>query len=121
MRLVPTLLGVLVLASASFLVSQGLENSVVFGRGLVPPDPGPDGFVISADDPRPWWPLSAVMMWPAGVRASSGKSRAMATLRVDSDLIQVVLQVTHVVGCDELQRHIAVRRMPHVRQSRVVE
>jgi len=64
--LIPTLLGVLVLASASFMVSQGLESAVVFGRGLVPPDPGPDGFVISADDPRPWWPLSLVMMWPAG-------------------------------------------------------
>jgi hypothetical protein len=64
--LIPTVLGVLVLASASFLVSQGLENAVVFGRGLVPSDPGPDGFVVSADDPRPWWPLSVVMMWPAG-------------------------------------------------------
>ncbi len=61
----PTLLGVLLLAGASFLISQGLENSVVFGRGLVPQDPGPDGFVMSADDPRPWWPLSVVMMWPA--------------------------------------------------------
>jgi hypothetical protein len=61
----PTLLGVLVLAGATFLISQGLERSVVFGRGLVPQDPGPDGFVISADDPRPWWPLSVVMMWPA--------------------------------------------------------
>ena len=61
----PTLLGVLLLAGASFLISQGLENSVVFGRGLIPQDAGPDGFVMSADDPRPWWPLSAVMMWPA--------------------------------------------------------
>jgi len=63
--LIRTLLGVLVLASATFMVSQGLENAVVFGRGLVPPDPGPDGVVISADDPRPWWPLSFVMLWPA--------------------------------------------------------
>jgi hypothetical protein len=61
----PTLVGVLLLAGASFLISQGLENSVVFGRGLVPQDAGPDGFVMSADDPRPWWPLSVVMMWPA--------------------------------------------------------
>jgi hypothetical protein len=76
LRFVPTLLGVLVLASASFLVSQGLENSVVFGRGLVPPDPGPDGFVISADDPRPWWPLSVVMMWPAAyVLLVAGRER----------------------------------------------
>jgi len=61
----PTLLGVLLLAGASLLISQSLERSVVFGRGLVPQDPGPDGFVVSADDPRPWWPLSVVMMWPA--------------------------------------------------------
>jgi hypothetical protein len=60
-----TLLCVVVLAGASFLVSDGLERSIVFGRGLIPPDPGPDGFVVSADDPRPWWPLSFVMMWPA--------------------------------------------------------
>jgi hypothetical protein len=32
---------------------------------LIPQNPGPDGFVVSADDPRPWWPLSVVMMWPA--------------------------------------------------------
>jgi hypothetical protein len=61
----PTLLGVFLLATVSFLTSQGLERSVVFGRGLVPQDVGPDGFVMSADDPRPWWPLSVVMMWPA--------------------------------------------------------
>jgi hypothetical protein len=61
----PTLLGVFLLAGASFLISQSLESSIVFGRGLVPSDPGPDGFVVSADDPRPWWPLSALMMWPA--------------------------------------------------------
>jgi hypothetical protein len=61
----PTLLGVFLLAGTSFLISQSLERSVIFGRGLVPQDPGPDGFVMSADDPRPWWPLSALMMWPA--------------------------------------------------------
>jgi hypothetical protein len=61
----PTLIWVLVLAGATFFTSQSLERSVVFGRGLLPQDPGPDGFFISADDPRPWWPLSAVMMWPA--------------------------------------------------------
>jgi hypothetical protein len=60
----PTLLGVAVLAGATFLVSQGLERSLVFG-GLVRADPGPDGFLVSADDPRPLWFLSLVMMWPA--------------------------------------------------------
>jgi hypothetical protein len=69
-----TVFGVLLLAGASVLVSQGLENSIVFGRGLAPPDPGPDGFVVSADDPRPWWPLSFVMMWPAAyVLAVAGR------------------------------------------------
>jgi len=61
----PTVLGVIALAGVTFVLSQSLERSIVFGRGLVPPDPGPDGFFISADDPRPWWPLSLLMMWPA--------------------------------------------------------
>jgi hypothetical protein len=65
LRLAPALLGVCLLAGVTFLISQGLERSVVFGRGLVPPDTGPDGFFFSADDPRPWWPLSFLMMWPA--------------------------------------------------------
>ena len=74
--LAPTVCGVLLLAGTSVLVSQGLENSVVFGRGLIPADPGPDGFVVSADDPRPWWPLSLVMMWPAAyVLATAGRER----------------------------------------------
>lgn len=60
LSLMPTLLGVLLTAGATAMVSQAFENSVFFPR-----DPGPDGFVISDDDPRPWWPLSFVMMWPA--------------------------------------------------------
>jgi hypothetical protein len=76
-----TLLGVLVLAGVTFMVSQSLERSIVLGRGLIPPDPGPDGFVVSADDPRPWWPLSFVMMWPAAyVLAVAGSERWRARM-----------------------------------------
>jgi len=60
-----TFLGVIVLASATLLVSQGLERSLTFGRGVLPADKGPDGIVVTADDPRPLWFLSLVMMWPA--------------------------------------------------------
>jgi hypothetical protein len=60
LSLMPTLVGVLLMAGATVMVSQSFENSIFF-----PKDPGPDGFVVSADDPRPWWPLSFVVMWPA--------------------------------------------------------
>lgn len=63
--LVPTVLFVVLLAVITSMVSRGLEGSVVFGRGIIPPDPGPDGYVVSDDDPRPWWPLSLLMLWPA--------------------------------------------------------
>jgi len=73
----PTVLAVVVLAGATFLVSQGLERSLVFG-GLVPADPGPDGFLVSADDPRPLWFLSLVMMWPAAfILAEASRERGM--------------------------------------------
>ena len=62
---VPTVLFVALLAVLTSMASRGLEGSVVFGRGMIPADPGPDGYVISDDDPRPWWPLSLVMLWPA--------------------------------------------------------
>jgi hypothetical protein len=63
--LFPTVLGLCLLAATTLMISQSLENALVFGRGSIPEDPGPDGFVVSADDPRPWWPLSVVMLWPA--------------------------------------------------------
>jgi hypothetical protein len=63
--LVPTTVGVLLLVSATALYSHGLEGSIVFGRGAIPADAGPDGFVVSADDPRPLWFLSLVVIWPA--------------------------------------------------------
>jgi hypothetical protein len=72
-----TLLGVAVLAGATFLVSQGLERSLVFG-GLVRPDPGPDGFLVSADDPRPLWFLSLVMMWPAAYVLTAARPQSQS-------------------------------------------
>jgi hypothetical protein len=65
LRVVPTVIGVLLLASVTVVASRGLESSMSFGRGMLPADKGPDGFVVSADDPRPLWFLSLVMMWPA--------------------------------------------------------
>lgn len=65
LRVVPTVIGVLLLASVTVVASRGLESSMSFGRGVLPADKGPDGFVVSADDPRPLWFLSLVMMWPA--------------------------------------------------------
>lgn len=61
----PTVAGVLLLVLATTLASQGLEATLTFGRGVLPADLGPDGFVVSDDDPRPLWFLSFVMIWPA--------------------------------------------------------
>lgn len=65
LRLVPTVIGVLLLSSVTLAASRGLEGSMSFGRGVLPADKGPDGFVVSEDDPRPLWFLSLVMLWPA--------------------------------------------------------
>jgi hypothetical protein len=74
--LVPTVLFVVLLAVVTSRVSRGLEGSVVFGRGMIPPDPGLDGYVVSDDDPRPWWPLSLFMLWPAAyILATSSSQR----------------------------------------------
>jgi hypothetical protein len=45
------------------LVSPGLENSLVWGRGFWG-DAGPDRTFGTADDPRPLWPVALVMLWP---------------------------------------------------------
>ena len=63
--IIPTVVGVLLLANVTALASHGLESSLVFGRGHTPADPGPDGFVVSDDDPRPLWFIQFVMIWPA--------------------------------------------------------
>jgi hypothetical protein len=74
--LIPIVVGVLLLATLTALASPGLEGSLVFGRGHIPGDPGPDGFVVSEDDPRPLWFLQIVMMWPAAyILATTGWQR----------------------------------------------
>jgi hypothetical protein len=65
LRPIPTVIAVLLLASMTIVASRGLEGSMSFGRGVLPAEKGPDGFVVSADDPRPLWFLSLVMLWPA--------------------------------------------------------
>ncbi len=44
------------------LKAPGLENSLVWGRGLYG-DAGPDRTFGTSDDPRPSWPV-VVMLWP---------------------------------------------------------
>jgi hypothetical protein len=57
--------GVLLLVTVTALASRGTEGALVFGGGLIRPEPGPDGFIGSEDDPRPLWFVSFVMIWPA--------------------------------------------------------
>lgn len=45
------------------LKSPGLENSLALGRGLYR-NAGPDRTYGTSDDPRPFWPLALVMLWP---------------------------------------------------------
>jgi hypothetical protein len=47
------------------LAAELLEGSLIFGWGIMRPQPGPDGIVGTADDLRPLWWISLVMTWPA--------------------------------------------------------
>ena len=58
--------GAVLLALVTVLASDGLEDSLVLGRGAYRTDGGPDGAMGTADDPRPLWPVSLVMLWPMG-------------------------------------------------------
>lgn len=83
LRLIPIVIGVLLLASVTMAASSHLEASMSFGRGVLPADKGPDGFVVSADDPRPLWFLSLVMMWPAAyILAEASRERGTQPSRV---------------------------------------
>jgi hypothetical protein len=71
-----TIVFVVLLAVVTSMASRGLEGSVIFGRGMMPSDPGPDGYMGSGDDPRPWWPLSLLVLWPAAyIVVTSGWQR----------------------------------------------
>lgn len=63
--LLPAVVGLVATMVLTAWAARDLEGSVVFGRGLIPSDPGVDGFVGTSDDPRPWWGLPLVMIWPA--------------------------------------------------------
>jgi hypothetical protein len=52
-------------AALTALASKELEGSLIFGWGLMLPQPGPDGIVGTADDLRPLWWISLVMLWPS--------------------------------------------------------
>jgi len=62
---VQTVVGVLLLVAVTALASHGTEGALVFGGRLIRPEPGADGFIGSEDDPRPFWFVSLVMIWPA--------------------------------------------------------
>jgi hypothetical protein len=57
------LVGAAAVIVLTVLVSPGLENSLVWGRGLWG-DAGPDRTFGTSDDPRPLWPVALVMLWP---------------------------------------------------------
>jgi hypothetical protein len=54
--------GAAVVITLTVLKSPGLENSLIWGRGLYG-DAGPDRTYGTSDDPRPSWPV-IVMLWP---------------------------------------------------------
>lgn len=62
--LLRAILGALAVAILTLWTAKGLESSMIFGRGVIPPDAGPDGLMGTADDPRPLRLLPLVMMWP---------------------------------------------------------
>lgn len=63
-RLSTALWGAGALVLLTLVTAPLLEESMTLGRGFYPSDTGPDGFAGTADDPRPLWPLSIVMIWP---------------------------------------------------------
>lgn len=53
-----------ILIALTLLMAGSLEGSLVYGWGLVLPQPGPDGVFATADDLRPLWWISIVALWP---------------------------------------------------------
>ncbi len=67
-------LAVIALTAAT---SHALEGSLIFGYHVMLPPPGPDHIVGTADDPRPFWWVSLVMIWPAGFMLRTMRRRAV--------------------------------------------
>jgi hypothetical protein len=59
--------GAVALIALTILAAPFLEKSMIFGRGVYLSGAvlGPDNAVGTADDLRPLWPISLVMVWPA--------------------------------------------------------
>ncbi|HKE85356.1 MAG TPA: hypothetical protein VKB50_16450, partial [Vicinamibacterales bacterium] len=53
-----------VITALTMVAAKALEGSLVYGWGWARPHPGPDGVFGTADDLRPLWWISIVMMWP---------------------------------------------------------
>jgi hypothetical protein len=70
-RLSTALWGAGALVLLTLVTAPLLEESMTLGRGFYPSDTGPDGFAGTADDPRPLWPLSIVMIWPTAYLVAS--------------------------------------------------
>ena len=70
-RLSTALWGAGALTLLTLVTAPLLEESMTLGRGFYPSDTGPDGFAGTADDPRPLWPLSIVMIWPTAYLVAS--------------------------------------------------
>ena len=60
-----TVLCLILVIALTLAKAKGIESSFIFGRGIIPLDPGPDGLTGTADDPRPLRLLPLVMAWPA--------------------------------------------------------
>lgn len=73
--LLPTIVGAVAIAILTAWAANGLENSVIFGRNVMPPDPGLDGVLGTADDPRPLRLLPLVMAWPVVFMVASASRR----------------------------------------------
>ena len=71
LQLRSTVAGVITVALLTLWAAQRLENSLLFGRGRVPPS-GPDRIIGTADDGRPLWPVSLLMLWPSALSARRG-------------------------------------------------
>ena len=78
----PTLIGAVTLVALTAWAARNLEAALVFGRGLIPPNPGVDGFVGTADDPRLWWALPFLMLWPAAYILASTSWQRLRDRRV---------------------------------------
>jgi hypothetical protein len=76
-----TIAGVMTAALLTLWGAQRLESSIFYGRGRVPPS-GPDRTVGTADDERPLWPVSFVMLWPSLCVLAGASARRATVARV---------------------------------------